>query len=87
MVGTRQSECRWHDRLARYGAAYGAIHEADLLLLLGTDFPFSEFLPGKTVKKVQIDTNAKHIGRRTAVDLGLVGGYQAHRRRPVEERE
>jgi pyruvate dehydrogenase (quinone) len=25
------------------------------------------------VKKVQIDTNPKHIGRRTAVDLGLVG--------------
>ena len=59
--------------LLGYGGAYGAINEADLLLLLGTDFPFSEFLPGDKVKKVQIDTNAKHIGRRTAVDLGLVG--------------
>jgi pyruvate dehydrogenase (quinone) len=49
------------------------MHEADLLLLLGTDFPFSEFLPGSSVKKVQIDKNPKHIGRRTAVDLGLVG--------------
>ena len=47
--------------------------KADLLLLLGTDFPFSEFLPGDRVKKVQIDINPKHIGRRTAVDLGLVG--------------
>jgi pyruvate dehydrogenase (quinone) len=59
--------------LLGYGGAYGAIHEADLLLLLGTDFPFPEFLPGHSVKKVQIDKNPKHIGRRTAVDLGLVG--------------
>jgi pyruvate dehydrogenase (quinone) len=59
--------------LLGYGGAYGAIHEADLLLLLGTDFPFPEFLPGHKVKKVQVDKNPKHIGRRTAVDLGLVG--------------
>ncbi len=63
--------------LLGYGGAYKAIHEADLLLLLGTDFPFSEFLPGKTVKKVQIDKNPKHIGRRTAVDLGLVGDIKS----------
>ena len=59
--------------LIGYGGAYGAINEAELLLLLGTDFPFSEFLPGGKVKKVQIDKNPKHIGRRTSVDLGLVG--------------
>ncbi|MGC2322067.1 MAG: thiamine pyrophosphate-dependent enzyme [Terriglobales bacterium] len=59
--------------LIGYGGAYGAINEAELLLLLGTDFPFSEFLPGHKVKKVQIDKNPKHIGRRTPVDLGLVG--------------
>jgi pyruvate dehydrogenase (quinone) len=63
--------------LLGYGGAYKAIHEADLLLLLGTDFPFSEFLPGEGVKKVQIDRNAKHIGRRTGVDLALVGDVQA----------
>jgi pyruvate dehydrogenase (quinone) len=63
--------------LLGYGGAYGAMHEADLLLLLGTDFPFSEFLPGDRVKKVQIDKNPKHIGRRTAVDFGLVGDIKA----------
>lgn len=63
--------------LLGYGGAYEAIHEAELLLLLGTDFPFSEFLPGDGVKKVQIDKNPKHIGRRTAVDLGLVGDVKA----------
>ena len=59
--------------LLGYGGAYRAINEAELLLLLGTDFPFSEFLPGEGVKKAQIDKNPKHIGRRTGVDLGLVG--------------
>jgi pyruvate dehydrogenase (quinone) len=63
--------------LLGYGGAYRAIHDADLVLLLGTDFPFSEFLPGDSVKKVQIDTNPKHIGRRTRVDLGLVGDVQS----------
>jgi pyruvate dehydrogenase (quinone) len=59
--------------LLGYGGAHSAINDADLLLMLGTDFPFSEFLPGHKVKKVQIDKNPKHIGRRTSVDLGLVG--------------
>jgi pyruvate dehydrogenase (quinone) len=63
--------------LLGYGGAYRAIHDADLVLLLGTDFPFSEFLPGDGVKKVQIDRNAMHIGRRTAVDLALVGDIKA----------
>ncbi len=63
--------------LLGYGGAFGAINDAELLLMLGTDFPFSEFLPGDSVKKVQIDKNPKHIGRRTAVDLGLVGDIKA----------
>ncbi len=63
--------------LLGYGGAYNAIHGADLLLLLGTDFPFPEFLPKKNVVKVQVDRNPKHIGRRTAVDLGLVGDVKA----------
>ena len=63
--------------LIGYGGTYNAIHGADLLLLLGTDFPFSEFLPNGNVKKVQVDTNPKHLGRRTALDLGLVGDVQA----------
>jgi pyruvate dehydrogenase (quinone) len=45
--------------------------------MLGTDFPFTEFLPGHKVKKVQIDKDPKHIGRRTTVDLGLVGDIKA----------
>jgi pyruvate dehydrogenase (quinone) len=63
--------------LIGYGGTYKAIHGADLLLMLGTDFPFSEFLPDGQVKKVQIDTNPKHLGRRTPLDLGLVGDVQS----------
>jgi pyruvate dehydrogenase (quinone) len=63
--------------LLGYGGAYRAIHDAELLLLLGTDFPFSEFLPSHGVKKVQVDRNPKHLGRRTAVDLALVGDVKA----------
>ena len=63
--------------LLGYGGAYNAIHKADLLLLLGTDFPFSEFLPGDGVKKVQVDRRPKHIGRRTPIDLPLVGDVKA----------
>jgi pyruvate dehydrogenase (quinone) len=63
--------------LLGYGGAYRAIHDADLLLLLGTDFPFSEFLPSHGVKKAQVDRNPKHLGRRTAVDLALVGDVKA----------
>jgi pyruvate dehydrogenase (quinone) len=63
--------------LLGYGGAYRAIHGADLLLLLGTDFPFSEFLPGKEVIKVQIDEHPAHLGRRTPVDLPLVGDVKA----------
>jgi pyruvate dehydrogenase (quinone) len=63
--------------LLGYGGTYKAIHEAELLLLLGTDFPFTEFLPSNGVKKVQIDRNPKHIGRRTSVDLALVGDVKS----------
>jgi pyruvate dehydrogenase (quinone) len=63
--------------LLGYGGTYKAIHEAELLLLLGTDFPFSEFLPDNSVKKVQIDRNGKHLGRRTSLDLALVGDIRS----------
>ncbi len=53
-------------------AARKALEGADLLLMVGTDFPYTEWYPeGKEV--VQIDDRGEHIGRRTAVDLGLVG--------------
>lgn len=63
--------------LLGYGGTYKAIHDAELLLLLGTDFPFTEFLPGSSVKKVQIDINPKHLGRRTSIDLALLADVKS----------
>jgi pyruvate dehydrogenase (quinone) len=53
-------------------AAQHAFDGCDLLLMLGTDFPYSDWYPtGKRV--VQVDHRPDHIGRRTAVELGVVG--------------
>jgi pyruvate dehydrogenase (quinone) len=71
--------------LLGYGGAYDAINQADVLLLLGTDFPFSEFLPKDNVKKIQIDKNPKNIGRRTNVDIGLAGDVQATLTKLIEK--
>ncbi|MEU6198525.1 pyruvate dehydrogenase [Streptomyces sp. NPDC047061] len=57
--------------LLGYGACYDAMHEADLVLLLGTDFPYDDFLP--QARTVQIDHDAGRIGRRTPLELGVHG--------------
>ena len=53
-------------------AGMEAVLRCDLLIALGCDFAYSQFYP-EQAKIVQIDRNPAHIGRRTAVDLGLVG--------------
>jgi pyruvate dehydrogenase (quinone) len=63
--------------LLGYGGCHGAINNADLLLMLGTDFPFSEFLPHKDVKTIQLDRDPGHIGRRAPLELGVVGDVAA----------
>ena len=58
--------------LLGYGAAYEAMHECDLLILLGTDFPYSAFLPDD-VTIVQVDVRPEHLGRRSKLDLAVWG--------------
>jgi pyruvate dehydrogenase (quinone) len=58
--------------LLGYGAAYEATHECDLLILLGTDFPYNAFLPDD-VKIVQVDVRPEHLGRRSKLDLAVWG--------------
>jgi len=55
-----------------FGMAYEAIHECDLLLLLGTDFPYDKFLPTST-RIAQIDIRVDRLGRRSKLDLGIWG--------------
>ncbi|PWJ27254.1 pyruvate dehydrogenase (quinone) [Branchiibius hedensis] len=57
--------------LLGYGAAAAGIEDADLLLLLGTDFPYDQFLPD--VRTAQVDRRAAIIGRRTGVDIPVHG--------------
>ncbi|KOG36283.1 MULTISPECIES: pyruvate dehydrogenase [Streptomyces] len=58
--------------LLGYGAAYEATHECDLLILLGTDFPYNAFLPDD-VKIVQVDVRPERLGRRSRLDLAVWG--------------
>ena len=53
-------------------SAYHSMHSSDLILLLGTDFPYHAFMPEKT-KIIQVDTAAERLGRRATIDLGLCG--------------
>ncbi|RAN78638.1 pyruvate oxidase [Bacillus sp. SRB_336] len=57
--------------LLGYGAAAEGIEDADLLILLGTDFPYDQFLPA--TRTAQIDRAPEHLGRRTDVDLAIHG--------------
>ncbi|MBE1547039.1 pyruvate dehydrogenase (quinone) [Mycobacterium sp. OAS707] len=58
--------------LLGFASGYKAIKEADALLMLGTDFPYQQFYPDNA-KVVQVDIRGRHLGRRTPIDLGLVG--------------
>jgi pyruvate dehydrogenase (quinone) len=62
--------------LLGWGAAYKAMHGCDVLLLLGTDFPYESFMPTKP-KIAQIDIRAERLGRRSKLDLGLCGDVRA----------
>ena len=53
-------------------SAYQSMHECELLLLLGTDFPYTPFMPVHN-KIVQIDLKPENLGRRAKLDLGLCG--------------
>ncbi|MDO1584947.1 ubiquinone-dependent pyruvate dehydrogenase [Rhizobium oryzicola] len=61
--------------LIGFSSGYYAMKDCDVLLMLGTDFPYRQFYPeGKSVRIAQIDIRPGQIGRRAPVDLGLVGG-------------
>jgi pyruvate dehydrogenase (quinone) len=64
--------------LIGFSSGYYAMLDCDVLLMLGTDFPYRQFYPqGSTARIAQIDLRAANIGRRAAVDLGIVGDVGA----------
>jgi len=56
-------------------SAFHSMHEADLLVLLGTDFPYTQFMP-TDCKIVQVDIKPERIGRRAKVEIGLHGSVK-----------
>jgi pyruvate dehydrogenase (quinone) len=58
--------------LIGFSSGYYAMLGCDLLLMLGTDFPYRQFYPTHA-KVVQIDIRAEKLGNRVPLTLGLVG--------------
>lgn len=56
-------------------AAYHAMHHSEVIVLLGTDFPYKAFMP-TDAKIIQVDIRPERIGRRAKVDLGLAGSVK-----------
>src|ERR1700716_4238321 len=65
---------RWMGGLGMIGtkAVYNAVQQCDLLLMIGTDYPYSNFLPAKGTV-IQIDERAQVLGRRVPTVLGVTG--------------
>ena len=61
--------------LLGFSSGYHAMMGCDALLMLGTDFPYRQFYP-KDAKIIQVDLRGEQIGRRTAVDVALLGGVK-----------
>ena len=64
--------------LIGFSSGYYAMRDCDVLLMLGTDFPYRQFYPeGDDTRIAQVDLRPENIGRRAAVDLGVVGDVRA----------
>jgi pyruvate dehydrogenase (quinone) len=68
---------RWMGGIGMIGtkADYHAVMHCDLFLMLGTDYPYSDFLPRKAIV-IQVDERARVIGRRAPTELGVIGSVR-----------
>lgn len=62
--------------LLGFASGYHAMMNCDTLLMLGTDFPYQQFFPERATI-AQVDLRGEQLGRRTKVDLGIVGDVAA----------
>jgi pyruvate dehydrogenase (quinone) len=58
--------------LLGFASGYKAMKEADVLLMLGTDFPYQQFYPDNA-RIIQVDIRGRNLGRRVPVDVPVVG--------------
>ena len=63
--------------LIGFSSGYYAMNDCDVLLMLGTDFPYRQFYPQAPARIAQVDIRPEQIGRRAPVTLGLVGDVAA----------
>lgn len=64
--------------LIGFSSGYYAMRDCDVLLMLGTDFPYRQFYPDAGATRIaQVDLRPGNIGRRAAVDLGIIGDVRA----------
>ncbi|WP_405218522.1 ubiquinone-dependent pyruvate dehydrogenase [Agrococcus sp. Ld7] len=61
--------------LLGFASGFRAMSNADVVLLLGTDFPYPQFYPDDA-RFVQVDIRGEQIGRRHPIDVALVGGVK-----------
>ncbi|MDP1582221.1 MAG: ubiquinone-dependent pyruvate dehydrogenase [Bradyrhizobium sp.] len=59
-----------------FSSGYAAMHACDALLMLGTDFPYKQFLPTEAMI-AQVDIRPENLGRRCKLDVGIVGDVAA----------
>jgi pyruvate dehydrogenase (quinone) len=73
----RYDDPRWMGGLGMIGSktSYDAAMHCDVLLMVGTDYPFSDFVPS-TGKVIQIDDRLAALGRRAPTTLGISGAAQ-----------
>lgn len=62
--------------LLGFSSGYYAMMACDVLLMIGTDFPYQQFFP-KEATVIQIDRLGEQLGRRTRLDYGFVGDTKA----------
>ncbi|KGP80315.1 MULTISPECIES: ubiquinone-dependent pyruvate dehydrogenase [unclassified Paenibacillus] len=62
--------------LIGYSSGYHAMMDCDVLLMLGTDFPYRQFFP-EDAAVLQVDIQSSHLGRRTKLDYGVCGDVKA----------
>ncbi len=63
--------------LIGFSSGYYAMNDCDVLLMLGTDFPYRQFYPTGTARIAQVDIRPEQLGRRVPISLGVVGDVAA----------
>lgn len=56
--------------------AFEAVQDADLLIMIGTNYPYKNYLPKENIPCIQIDNDASNIGKRFNTSVGIVSDVQ-----------